>query len=39
MKTIVIIFALLCAACIAGEIIAVLDEQDDEEDEGNEECK
>ena len=30
MKTIVIIFALLCAACIAGEIIAALAEQDDD---------
>ena len=33
MKTIVIIFALLCAACAAGEIIAALADENDEEDE------
>lgn len=35
MKTIVILFALLCVACIAGEIAAEL-ENDDEIEEENE---
>lgn len=42
MKTIVILFALLCAACVAGEIMIVLadrngeDDEEYEEDENNE---
>ena len=31
MKTIVILFALLCVACIAGEVIAEIADDDDEE--------
>lgn len=41
MKTIVILFALLCAACVAGEIMIVLgnrdEDEEDKEDENNEE--
>lgn len=39
MKTIVILFALLCAACIAGEVLAALADDIDEEDTDDEECK
>ena len=37
MKTIVILFALLCAACVAGEIMIVLADRNDEDDEYEEE--
>lgn len=36
MKVIAILFALLCAACIAGEIIAALAEHDDDREDVNE---
>lgn len=39
MKTIVILFALLCVACIAGEVIAALADDNDEEGEDDEEYK
>lgn len=32
MKAIVILFALLCAACVAGEIMIVLADHNDEDD-------
>lgn len=32
MKTLVILFALLCAACVAGEIMIVLADRNDEDD-------
>lgn len=37
MKTIVILFALLCAACVAGEIMIVLADHNDEDDKEYEE--
>lgn len=36
MKTLVILFALLCVACIAGEIAAELENDEIEEEEENE---
>lgn len=37
MKAIVILFALLCAACVAGEIMIVLADRNDEDDKEYEE--
>ena len=37
MKVIVILFALLCAACVAGEVLAAITGDGEEEDENDDE--